>query len=362
MLITENQKERANVGSRPDHTEMHCWLEASYCREANNKKMKSLPISLECYEYLPCVRSWDPAKISVDAKIRDPLSGDRPSRLSPLWKLTHQASNIMAIDNILNGDPFQGQRPLRNSVEHHAQLPSPCKRVVLKFGGTVCGRLPHEVANICLCALTKLHILRLAELPCRSALAESPIAVVCSARSGKTKIEGTTNLCAVPCPFPHDRLTLGGSLLKAYREACKPGSVEYKKIVSDILRQHVDGTVILSGTNIAAELVSNFKDQCSKLEAFLTTLSTGKGLGPEAEDRVLGVGEQLSARFLAALLQDKNTPAEYIDLSEIIKPEARSCSDESLYKSLSEAIGRIIEDCGHRVPVSPRFSPSERGD
>lgn len=205
-----------------------------------------------------------------------------------------------------------------------------------------------------------LHTHRIAEIRCRLALAEGPIAVVCSARSGKTKIEGTTNLCEMPPSVsPWSPNISEHSLLKAYREACKPGSVEYKKIVSDILRQHVDGTAILSKTEIAAELVSNFKDQCSRLETFLTTLSAGEGLSSEAEDRVLSVGEQLSARFLTALLEDRNIPAEFIDLSHIIKPEASRCSNEDLYKILSEAIGRRINACGHKVPVGPSFPSSK---
>lgn len=138
--------------------------------------------------------------------------------------------------------------------------------------------------------------------------------------------------------------------------------MEYKNIVSDILRQHVEGTAIFLHGEIATALVSNFQDQCNELEAFLTMLSigqalnpqagvAGRGPSPEAEDRVLSVGEKLSARFLAALLEDKHIPAEYIDLSEIIKPEDSHCSNEELSRILSEVIGPRINACGRKVPV-----------
>ena len=83
-----------------------------------------------------------------------------------LTHILHESNEAMVSEILENG---AGHRdPVRSS-----------RKVVLKFGGTSIGKFAPAVAEICL-----------------SSLAEYPIAVVCSARSGRSKAEGTTNLCA----------------------------------------------------------------------------------------------------------------------------------------------------------------------
>ena len=59
----------------------------------------------------------------------------------------------MVVDVSLNGESnhFEGSGSNGFRVQSPAQISQ--RRAVLKFGGTVCGRLPIEVANICLCAV-----------------------------------------------------------------------------------------------------------------------------------------------------------------------------------------------------------------
>ncbi|KAG8525819.1 uncharacterized protein KY384_000579 [Bacidia gigantensis] len=147
--------------------------------------------------------------------------------------------------------------------------------------------------------------------------------------------------------------TVPSSLLKAAREASKPGSNEYIHIVSDILRQHVDGTSILS-PKAAAKVVRDFTQECDNLIDFLKELWGRGGLDAESEDRVLCVGERLSAQFMTALLEEKGTPASYVDLSEIApidkRRESQTLSQE-VFRDLSTFVSKRIQACGDSVPV-----------
>ena len=73
---------------------------------------------------------------------------------------------------------------------------------------------------------------------------------------------------------------------------------------------------------------------------------------PETEDKILSVGEKLSARYLVALLEDNGVPAQYLDLSDVITQCDGSTSlNQDFYRSLASAIGRRVELCGDKVPV-----------
>ena len=54
---------------------------------------------------------------------------------------------------------------------------------------------------------------------------------------------------------------------------------------------------------------------------------------------------------MAALLEDKGTPAEYVDLSNIVDFDTSDRLTQLFYQNLSKVIGRRIDDCGDKVPV-----------
>lgn len=72
---------------------------------------------------------------------------------------------------------------------------------------------------------------------------------------------------------------------------------------------------------------------------------------PEAEDKILGVGEKLSAQYLTALLEDHGIQAQYLDLSDVIEYNLSKSLNQDFYRELAHAIGRRIELCGNKVPV-----------
>lgn len=91
--------------------------------------------------------------------------------------------------------------------------------------------------------------------------------------------------------------------------------------------------------------------ECHSLIQYLELLPKSGVLAPEAEDRIVSVGEKLSARYLAALLEDHGIPSEYVDLSEIINFNVPKRLDQDFYHGVSKALAKRIESCGDKVPI-----------
>ncbi|KAL9130620.1 MAG: hypothetical protein Q9217_001234 [Psora testacea] len=144
------------------------------------------------------------------------------------------------------------------------------------------------------------------------------------------------------------------SLLKAIRAALKYGSTEYESIICDILRQHIEGTKILSSKR-ADQLINDFSIECENVRQLLLDLSRRGGVDSTSEDRILSIGERMSTKFMTALLEERGTPAEYVDLSTIITWDAPQGLSQDFYRTLAEVIGRRIQACGSRVPVITGF-------
>ena len=72
---------------------------------------------------------------------------------------------------------------------------------------------------------------------------------------------------------------------------------------------------------------------------------------PEAEDKILSVGEKLSAQYLTALLEDHGVQSQYVDLSDVIEQEDWPSLNQEFYRELADAIGRRIALCDDKVPV-----------
>ena len=146
------------------------------------------------------------------------------------------------------------------------------------------------------------------------------------------------------------------SLLKAARLALKGDLIECKEVVSDILTQHVEGTKILSSKR-ADRLVAALTQECNNLAALLSGIAPKLGLlqkdcaRAELEDQVLSVGEKLSTQFVTAMLEDRGTSAEYIDLSHVVDSNPHQALTPDFYHHISEAVGWMIQACGDRVPV-----------
>lgn len=71
-----------------------------------------------------------------------------------------------------------------------------------------------------------------------------------------------------------------------------------------------------------------------------------------AEDKIVSKGEKLSCLYMAALLEDRGVPAQFVDLSDVVSwsTPAKGVT-EVFYKNLAQALAREVEACGDKVPV-----------
>lgn len=66
----------------------------------------------------------------------------------------------------------------------------------------------------------------------------------------------------------------------------------------------------------------------------------------------MAVGEKLSCRVVAGLLEDQGVQTQYISLENVIEAVFDiQCLDQNFYDYLSRAFAAAVSQCGDRVPV-----------
>ena len=102
--------------------------------------------------------------------------------------------------------------------------------------------------------------------------------------------------------------------------------------------------------------------ECQDLIAFLAATQKVGEISPKSTDKIISKGETLSARFVAAVLRDRNVDSQFVDLSEIIDIKTSHCLDQDFYSHLAVKLGEQIEKCGEKVPVvTGFFGPVPKG-
>lgn len=175
----------------------------------------------------------------------------------------------------------------------------------------------------------------------RAGVEKNRAAIVCSARSNNTKLEGTTN-----------------RLLRAARAAERPNHRGYDEIVEAIRADHIQaGQDILKNPEILASYTEEVNAECESLTKILEAAQHLEEVTSRVEDKIISKGEKLSCRYMAALLNDRGTPAQFVDLSDIIKPNVpiKGGLQEKFYKDLAADLAKEVEACGDKVPVITGF-------
>lgn len=86
----------------------------------------------------------------------------------------------------------------------------------------------------------------------------------------------------------------------------------------------------------------------------LRILEAAQTLGetsPRSRDKVMSVGEKLSCRYMAALLQDAGIDAEYIDLADMIDFKVPDSLDQLFYDRVAEGLKTRVGHLSGKVPV-----------
>ncbi|KAI8072924.1 Aspartate/glutamate/uridylate kinase [Gongronella butleri] len=205
--------------------------------------------------------------------------------------------------------------PLR---QNKAQLPW----VVQKYGGTSVGK--------CLDAIVSRII--------PSFMEQHRVVVVCSARSGYSKETGTTN-----------------RLLRAADEAIKDGSAVHLELVKEILADHLEAAKQhINDPTLLEQTTQQIEKDCRKLRSFLQAAEIIEEISPRSKDVVIGMGEMLACKLVAAALKDKGIDSEFVSLNNMIDREF-TVLDQSFYVYLAERLATIVKNCGDKVPILTGF-------
>ena len=104
------------------------------------------------------------------------------------------------------------------------------------------------------------------------------------------------------------------------------------------------------------DVCAGITQECQDLVAFLTAAQTVGEISSRSLDHIVSIGENLSCRFVVALLQDRGVDAQLVDLSSLCGlKDAPPVLDHTYYQGLAAALQRTIGQCGHAVPVVTGF-------
>jgi aspartate kinase len=235
----------------------------------------------------------------------------------------------------VNGQP----QPLSDS--HEKELPNGTTWIVQKFGGTSLGKFAATIAEdivLYVCPTTSDSSQTDRNRP---GLKQHRVAVVCSARSSKSKSDGTTN-----------------RLLRAAENVLVADPRKYVDIVEGLHRDHVTaGQETLQDKEILKQYIAQVNWECHNLLNILDSARFLRAVTNQTRDMIIGVGEKLSCLLMTALLQTKGANAVCVDLSDITNRSSTAmASDEELYSELARLIRIEILALGPNVvPVITGF-------
>ncbi|KAF2809993.1 aspartate kinase [Mytilinidion resinicola] len=214
--------------------------------------------------------------------------------------------------------------------------------VVQKYGGTSVGKLLDTITGTII----------------PDYLERFKVAVVCSARSGTQKTQGTTSL-----------------LLEAIHLATssETSTVELDQVIDIIKQEHLEAAEVTVGgadqregaQAVLGELLGSIENDCEHLRSFLKATWTIGEISERTQDRVLAVGETLACRLVVASLKVKDIDAEVVVLDDIVQKTYGSRQKElaaafrrhpaKFLGGLAGAIRKKIDGCKERVPVVTGF-------
>ncbi|KAH7332810.1 aspartate kinase [Rhizoctonia solani] len=284
--------------------------------------------------------------------------------------------------------------------------------VIQKFGGTSVGKFAAKIAEEVV-PITPFLSKR------RAYIAEDKVVLVCSARSGSTKALGTTNLLlkaatealrqpalgGLNTPTRSNSISSSGGLpwsptprkaaqpqTPSFSRAASPGTgldkladrkaggsppreaspptpvsavspaVSFSLTVDLIRTEHVSAArELIRDPNLLQGLEHEIARDCEALRAFLGAAQLIEEISVRSRDSILGVGERLACKLVAAVLRDRGVDSEFVSLENIVpafESELESGStqlDQSFYDSVARAVGERLEQCERRVPVVTGF-------
>ncbi|KAG8731585.1 Aspartokinase, partial [Ceratobasidium sp. 423] len=281
--------------------------------------------------------------------------------------------------------------------------------VIQKFGGTSVGKFATKIAEEVV-PITPLLSKR------RAYIAKDKVVLVCSARSGSTKALGTTNLLlqaatealrqpalnGLNTPTRSNSISSSGGLpwsptpkkasqlqAPSFSRAASPGTgldklaarkaggspprepspptpvsapISFSRTVDLICAEHVAAArELIRDPELLRELEHEIVRDCEGLRAFLGAAQLIEEISVRSRDSILGVGERLACKLVAAVLRDRGVDSEFVSLENIVPAFEKELEsghtqlDQSFYDAVAKAVGERIVQCERRVPVVTGF-------
>ncbi|EJD05577.1 aspartate kinase [Fomitiporia mediterranea MF3/22] len=172
-----------------------------------------------------------------------------------------------------------------------------------------------------------------------------------------------------PSPFSALNMT---SISKVQNGSNSPASFTSQPFQAtvDILRSdHLAAAqASVRDPELLKELEAEIDRDCEGLRSFLFAAQIIDEISPRSRDNIVGVGERLACKLVAAVLRDRGIDSEYVSLENIVPVEDTDEGDgervsdsefttlgQSFYDRVAEAVGARIRQCGSRVPVITGF-------
>ena len=152
-------------------------------------------------------------------------------------------------------------------------------------------------------------------------------------------------------------------LLLSAADAASAGDDDYLRIASGIEAQHLQTAADLlpvadgeTGTRATtnADLLEALRGECHDLAELLHGVRLVRECTPRTRDLIVGYGERLSCRVIAAALSATGLPARYVDAREIIRTDdthgSASVAFRDTYALVKQSLGSVSE-----IPVVTGF-------
>ncbi|KAF5645313.1 aspartate kinase [Fusarium sp. NRRL 25303] len=187
---------------------------------------------------------------------------------------------------------------------------------------------------------------------CHARLGGDRPAVICSARSSGKKVFGTTS-----------------RLLQVYRTlrgivaiTQDPDMQELlfdrlRSIIRDIRDDQVATVqMYILRQDIRDETIRQITADCQELLDYTSAAKRfNLDINGKAKDKMVSFGEKLSCRLMVAMLRDRDIPAEYVDLSDIVPSNNLDQLKPDFFPEAAAVFGKRVEACNGRVPVITGF-------
>ncbi|KZO91992.1 aspartate kinase [Calocera viscosa TUFC12733] len=185
---------------------------------------------------------------------------------------------------------------------------------------------------------------------------------------GLTSLEGAEQpqRDGTASPSPFHPLPSTSFFSASARKSSAPEPPAFHTTIDLLYQEHIAAArSVIRGEPLLAELEEEIGRDCEGLKMFLQAAQVIDEISPRSKDSIVGVGERLACKLIAAALQDRGIDAEFVSLENIVPASLHESSDaygersvrleQPFYDEVAKAVAARIEACGRRVPVVTGF-------